>query len=490
MLKWDSRRALLVALVWSILSLTSSACAAEERSATAKQIEALIAKLGSGKFQERRAAQKALEKIGVPALEQLRHVPTTDLETSKRAAELIRAIEEKILTESLLAAKHVHLKVNDMPALDAVNELARLSGAAIHVIGNRAKVADRKITLDTGKVTFWQACDQLCAQAGLVELAATPPPPTTGIRFSGIEIPGAESEAGVTLVPGKSSNQHVSYAGSVRALIYPVSEANTKHYTLKLEAAAEPRIQGFAVVGTPLISKALDDQGQNLKLVPPPPEETATPALPRGRPLGGRGRGRIYLALPLASQREVTLQFARGSKPAKTMKELTGTYTTQMIAPTEDLGALTNVLKAAGQSITGKDSGTLTLHAIDKLPSGDYRLEIALKKPIDPQALTGAMILRNGMVQIQRIQIQAGFGAGAAIDENALPRLVDSSGKKLMPVEKPLHRVNFFGGVDSQEMTIVYHRPEGVGEPSRLIYHGTRLVNVTVPFTFRDVPLE
>ncbi len=39
-------------------------------------------------------------------------------------------------------------------------------------------------------------------------------------------------------------------------------------------------------------------------------------------------------------------------------------------------------------------------------------------------------------------------------------------------------------------MTIVYHRPEGLGRPCRLAYHGTRLVNVTVPFAFHDVPLE
>jgi hypothetical protein len=39
-------------------------------------------------------------------------------------------------------------------------------------------------------------------------------------------------------------------------------------------------------------------------------------------------------------------------------------------------------------------------------------------------------------------------------------------------------------------MTIVFHRPEGVDEPDRLVYHGTRSVNVSVPFAFHDVPLE
>ena len=485
-------RAIFLSLVVIATAATGPASAADDPAADGKHIASLIEKLGSAKFQERRAAQKNLEKIGAPALEQLRRVPTTDLEASKRAAELIRKIEEKVLTDSLLAAKRVRLKIKDKPALDAVNELARLSGATIHITGDhRAKVAGRKITLDTGAVTFWQALDQLCAQAGLVELASTPVPPSVGFGVSAVQDTlNTSSDAGISLVPGNSTTQHVSYAGSVRAVVYAVNEGNKKHYALKLEASAEPRIQGFAVVGTPLIAKALDDQGQNLKLVPPPPppEEDATPGLPR-RGRFGRGR-RFYLALPLASRRDVTLQLARGPKPAKKLKELTGTYTTQMIAPAEELGALTGILKAAGKSATGKDSGTLTLNAIDKLPSGDYRLEIALKRPIDPQTLSGAVVMRNGMVQIQKIQIQFGIGAAADLSSADLPQLLDAKGKKLTAVELPVWGGNVSTGIDSRTMTVVYHRPKGVGEPSRLAYHGTRLVNVTVPFAFHDVPLE
>src|SRR5207302_423088 len=50
----------------------------------------LIKQLGSDKFQERAAAQKELEAIGVPALGQLKKIiQSSDLETSRRIAELV-----------------------------------------------------------------------------------------------------------------------------------------------------------------------------------------------------------------------------------------------------------------------------------------------------------------------------------------------------------------------------------------------------------------
>jgi hypothetical protein len=482
------RLALVLSLALSYTGLIGSASAGDGHDPDTKRIDSLILKLGSGKFQERRGAQKELEAIGVPALEQLKRVPTTDLETSKRAAELIHKIEEKVLTDGLLAAKRVHLKIKDMPALDAVNELARIAGVSIHVVGDRTKVADKKITLDTGRVTFWEVCDRLCTQAGLVEIVSVPVPPTDTYGMpQGVQSPSVES--GITLVAGTPRNQHVSYAGSVRARVYPLNEGKTKHYSLKVEASAEPRIQGFAVVGAPIITQAVDNHGQKLRLVPPPAEENANSApIPQGR-FGPRGGRRFYLTIPLATQRDLTLEFVPGAKPAKTLKELVGTFTTQMVAPPEDLGTLTNLLQAAGQSVQGKDGGTLKLNAIEKLANGDYQLGIALETPLDPR-MFGGMLMRNGMVQIRQIQIQIGVSVSANLNSSGLPNVLDAKGNKLTAVKLLTQSANFSNGRNAQDMTIIFHRPAGVGEPNRLVYHGTRLVNVTVPFAFRDVPLE
>jgi hypothetical protein len=228
--------------------------------------------------------------------------------------------------------------------------------------------------------------------------------------------------------------------------------------------------------------------------VPPPAEENATAAQIGGR--FGRGGRRVYMTIPLNTQRDLTLEFTPGPKPAKMLKELVGSYTTQMIAPAEDLGTLTNVPKAAGQSVEGKDGGTLKLNAIDKLANGDYQLGITLDTPIDPR-MFGGMVMRNGMVQIQQIQVQMrqiqmqmGAGVPAELNKSGLPHVLDAKGNKLTAIRLISQSTNFGNGRNAQDMTIIFHRPDGVDVPDRLVYHGTRSVNVTVPFAFHDVPLE
>src|SRR5439155_1175321 len=53
---------------------------------------------------------------------------------------------------------------------------ARKAGFQIQIEGDQTKLAARKITIDTGEVPFWQAVDQFCLKAGLVERGSTAVP--------------------------------------------------------------------------------------------------------------------------------------------------------------------------------------------------------------------------------------------------------------------------------------------------------------------------
>ena len=57
-----------------------------------------------------------------------------------------------------------------MTVLDAVNELSKQSGYPIQIDGDRTQLAQRKITLETGETTFWQAFDLLCQKGGLTDV--------------------------------------------------------------------------------------------------------------------------------------------------------------------------------------------------------------------------------------------------------------------------------------------------------------------------------
>ncbi|MCI0463458.1 MAG: hypothetical protein L0Z62_41500 [Gemmataceae bacterium] len=157
-----------------------------------ERITKLVSQLGSSKFTERDKAKRELEALGEAALPALRKaVQSGDLETSRRAGELVKRLEQKITLDNLLAPKKLRLNVKDVPVPEAVAQLAKLSGYRIELMGDRAAMANRKVTLDTGETTFWQALDQLCDKAGLVETAINPygnPRPQPPIRIQPIQV--------------------------------------------------------------------------------------------------------------------------------------------------------------------------------------------------------------------------------------------------------------------------------------------------------------
>ena len=88
--------------------------------------------------------------------------------------------------------------------------------------------------------------------------------PGIGIGGGPVGMPGQ-----IVLVAGKHESIPTSYSGSVRlrALTgkhFPAGMPKAEGYNILFDAAAEPRLQGFQLVGNPVITKAVDDQGQTL----------------------------------------------------------------------------------------------------------------------------------------------------------------------------------------------------------------------------------
>src|SRR5206468_12541754 len=117
--------------------LLSVSLAGRAQTPDAAGLDRLIRQLGSSSFVEREAARKELEAIGIPALDQLRKAKkTVNAEANRRIDDLIRRCEEQILTQQILAPKEVHLKLNDVPVLQAIADLANLSGYPIQFEGD------------------------------------------------------------------------------------------------------------------------------------------------------------------------------------------------------------------------------------------------------------------------------------------------------------------------------------------------------------------
>ena len=164
--------ALLAGLALCWIALPPQETTADDAS---DRIERLVKQLGANKYADRERAQRELRAAGTPALGALKKAANDDGELGRRARELVAELEQKAQVERVLAPKKVHLTFKDTPVIDAVDELVRQSGYNIQIQGEVAALIKRKVTLDTGATTFWQAFDQLCAKAGLVEIAAQAP---------------------------------------------------------------------------------------------------------------------------------------------------------------------------------------------------------------------------------------------------------------------------------------------------------------------------
>src|SRR5262249_49804702 len=131
-----------------------------------ERINQLLTKLGSPKFAQREHAARELEVLGpavLPALRQALAAPGGDSE-GRHPLELLA----QQLQRAFLSAKCVRLNLKNATVTEALRDLARQSGNAVD-FSDYGELAGRKITLDTGETTFWEALDRLCKEVGLAE---------------------------------------------------------------------------------------------------------------------------------------------------------------------------------------------------------------------------------------------------------------------------------------------------------------------------------
>lgn len=215
-----------------------------------------------------------------------------------------------------LTPTKVRLTFKNRGVVDAVADLAKRSGYTIEIKGDKAAFRNRRVTLDTGETTFWQAFDQLCQKADLVEADANPfgvqpglpgapgalPPPLPvnpvavppnnnkppaapapnpaalpnvnpaqgAPGFPGA--PGAAPSAQILLEDGIYKPVPTHYAGALRIRVLPASNARVasakqpKQTAVALEIRGEPKLK-WQQARIVQIDRALDDMGQKLEQV-------------------------------------------------------------------------------------------------------------------------------------------------------------------------------------------------------------------------------
>src|SRR5579884_961485 len=426
------------------LGLVAAVPAAPTPGADASAVDKLIGQLGSADFEERDQATGALEAIGEPALDALRKAASShaDAEVRMRAGMLVRTIELRATSSSVLKPRRVHLVYKDVPVPEAVADFARKTGYAIVLNDPENKLAERKITLDTGDVTFWEAFDQFCDKAGLVEdaanglrfrpggpirrgpviqpvpLPAQPVPPQGAGQAFQVQIqvqvqqggvvqlqpiaPGAGGAGGavwvgpgvgvgpggareIILTDGTPKALPTDASGSVRVRAVDdrrFGDAPTGEYLIALQITPEPRLQLQNVTGV-TVDRAVDDHGQMLtqaaEAVPPPP--VVQPGV------GGVARPGVVgrpILLRDSIHQYAAVRLKQGGKASKALKELSGTLSAQVLTEPKAGVTADDILKAAGKTFKSEDgSGYVKVLEVSKTGDDQISVRIEYQQPRD-----------------------------------------------------------------------------------------------------------
>jgi hypothetical protein len=261
------------------------------------------------------------------------------------------------------------------------------------------------------------------------------------------------------------------YSGAIRIRLLPASQASEivvqprqdGEALYLLEAVAEPRLQMFAVTGSPSLQTARDDLNQDLTIAMEP--------MPGAN---GAAIGPIYSGA--RSVRQVALRLKQGAKKAAELTELKGTLTVEALTSVpEALITVGDLEKAVGKKVEGKKGGSITVESFAKETDGTYKVRVTYQ---NPQPFYPAGLPGNGPATTLNVAARL------------LPQLVDANGKVLTLEQIPQRSARVMNGVVVQESTMIFRAGEGVGEPTQVILFGHHKVTAEVPFALTHVPLQ
>jgi hypothetical protein len=468
----------------------------------------LVLRLGSSDFADREEASRALDGLGTPALAELRKAAlSNDPEVRRRSRELVQRIEKRSETARLLEPHRVHLIFKDTPVAEALADFARQSGCNLELGGDRTRLAQRKVTLDTGVVTFWEAFDQFCRQAGLVEASLAPEndpgrqgnpddnnfalPPQFRMQqmmWSSNYRNGTPfgDTSRLVVVDGTQPLLPTGLAGALRVRALPAKTplpvvfSGDGEKVVPLEITPEPGLawQGLLSVR---VTSAVDDRGQSL----------TQPVVYVGNGDAANNPDMMWMMwgspygnydVPL-NPLHVPLQLRTGRLPARIVTELRGSLSAQILTPLEPLLTVEDVTRATGRSEQAANGAALKVLEVKQAPSGEVRLRVQLQVPA-PETDAGPV----GVGRQWRIN-RAVWMMGGRQEVGEVPNLElqDARGQTFTRVNPEATRVA--ANSIPQELELTFQPHAGQAAPTRLVYLARRSVLVEVPFTLKDVAL-
>jgi hypothetical protein len=488
--------------------LLANSIGAGERPAGVKNptpdLASLVRQLGSDKYTEREEASAKLDALGPMAIEHLRRAKhSSDPEVQRRVHDLLTRIQVRVESARLIQPKRIRLVYADMPLTKAVEDIGRRTGVTINLTGDQQKNEKRKITLDTGDVTFWQAMDQFCQKSGLSENEPTALPDGQNaeaqwerrMMFRRMWIDYAYQspiqQAPLTLQDGKPHSMPTYHAGAIRIRVWPpgfpknAPKINSREdeLVLNIEITPEPRLGWQGLKGMRL-EKVLDDQGQE---IPAPMPYIAEDSQTINEGFGG-GFTRYYNGHVDngSGSKFVAMRVQKPKGKAKLFKQVEGKLAGEILSPLEPLISVNNIMESVGESFPSEHGGSVKVVEAAKGEGETLKLRVVVESP--PRNNNGQIFFGGGVFLQPQFQVEgeATDNYLAQIDREL--SLLDSKGRHLKLIEASTNDQENVAN-PTKEYHLTYDFPAGSPKASKLIYSGQRLVIVETSFTLNDVPL-
>jgi hypothetical protein len=485
--------------------------------AVSERIARLIADLSSDSFETRQRAVNELEAMGPAVGAALRKAITSgDPEARRLALEVAEKIARKMETAQVLEPKRLRLAYKDVPLRVAVQDFARVSGAQIQLDG--VKDSNRKVTLDTGYTSFWDALDKFCAATGLAEKvfdsAATPTPNNQEMIVGGAGwvgrrrivmwgprgpiqqqqndiIPALQNGQFILTDADKVPPRTIYQAGALRFRALPAGTSMGQLSTLKgdneiifgLELIPEPSL-AWERVQAIRIDRVVDDQGQLL---------SASEAHPSGEAPSNDGDEVIFWGgydggpnQNTNTGQRLPMRLTLGRKPSALLRELTGVATIKMQTSSQTLATIDNILSAKDKSVKASDGSFLKVVEVKREDSGRIEIHVRVDAAQDDQAMAnpwgwGGMAW-GGRWNTGDQEVDSSVSTGHLVLYDARGHLVRLLSKDQVADEN--------GVISGEEYRFVYQVAKGQPDPAKLVLQGRRGVTIEVPFTLRNVPLR
>jgi hypothetical protein len=466
------------------------------------QVESLIAQLGSKSFVERERATRTLDLVGPAALERLRKVAdSTSAEVRRRAGDLVRRIERRVLAARILTPARIRLSYQEVPVPDAVTDLMKRTGFPMRLEGDLTRLASRRLTLHTEEMPFWEAFDLFCRKAELAEvepLAQQLPPRGNGVSVTIVggvgggpaaakdvmRPPPSEATPPLVLIDRRGGAEPTHIAGPVRIRALPPGTPlavtpNAGETVLGLEATAAPALRWQEVVGIRL-DRVEDAEGNLLRgrHAPPRPEPSA-----RGGVVIINGEV-IRPPEDRPPARRFPILIGSGGKAVSRLREVRGVISAVVLSAPQTLLTVDGILKAAGKKFDGPAGVWLHVHEVKRGDDGRYTVRFEVEPPAratgDGSTRTSSM---NRMILINGRRLGETEETLSALNF----ALLDAKGRPL-GINRAVNTGRRQG--PSREYEFTFDPAAGQGEPARLVYRDRLSAVVEVPFTLRNVPLR